>query len=279
MPELPEVETTRRKIEPLLLGRTILEVAHDAPHKYRDTHLAQGRRVTGLSRRGKYLLLHLAEQSAAQDEPHDLELLVHLGMTGGFRLESGKHTRVTFKTDAGELYFDDARRFGKVAVVPRGDYAGHPTLAAMGPEPLSADFREDDFVRLAAACGPVKLWLLSQKPVSGVGNIYADESLWAARIHPAQTRLTADEAGRLYRAVREVMGRAVEAGGSSLGDGVGNYRQHDGAPGAFQHQHHAYGRGGQPCDRCGTTIEKIVLGQRGTHFCPQCQPLRPVGAA
>ncbi|WP_221088407.1 DNA-formamidopyrimidine glycosylase [Deinococcus aquaedulcis] len=275
MPELPEVETTRRKIEPLLSGRTILEVVHDAPHRYRDTHRAAGRRIAGLSRRGKYLLLHLAEQSAAQDEAHDLELLVHLGMTGGFRLEQGQHTRVTLRTDGGDLYFDDPRRFGKMAVVPAGEYAGHPTLLAMGPEPLSDDFREEAFARLAATCGPVKPWLLSQKPVSGVGNIYADESLWAAQLHPAQTRLTREEAGRLYHAVREVMGHAVAAGGSSLGDGVGNYRQHDGQSGGYQTQHHAYGRAGQPCERCGAPIEKIVLGGRGTHFCPVCQPLHP----
>ncbi|MFC4426014.1 DNA-formamidopyrimidine glycosylase [Deinococcus navajonensis] len=274
MPELPEVETTRRKIEPLLRGRVIERVIHDAPHRYRDTHLAEGRRVQGLSRRGKYLLLQLAAADAAEGDPHDLELIVHLGMTGGFRLEEGRHTRVTLTTDSGALHFDDPRRFGKMAVVRPGEYGGMPTLTAMGPEPLSDDFVESDFVKAAAGCGAVKPWLLSQKPVSGVGNIYADESLWLARIHPAQTRLEPAEARRLYQAVREVMGAAVEAGGSSLGDGLGNYRQHDGESGAFQHAHHAYGRGGQPCDRCGTTIEKIVLGQRGTHFCPQCQRLR-----
>ena len=274
MPELPEVETTRRKIEPLLRGRVIERIAHDAPHKYRNTHLAEGKRVTGLSRRGKYLLLHLAAAEAAEGQPHDLELIVHLGMTGGFRLEAGQHTRVTLSTDAGTLHFDDPRRFGKMSVVQPGDYSALPTLAAMGPEPLSDDFKETDFVALAAQCGAVKPWLLSQKPVSGVGNIYADESLWLARIHPAQTRLKPAEARRLYAAIREVMGKAVEAGGSSLGNGVGNYRQHDGEGGWFQVQHHAYGKEGQPCTRCGTPIEKIVLGQRGTHFCPHCQKLR-----
>lgn len=274
MPELPEVETTRRKIEPLLRGRIILKVAHDASHRYRDTHLAHGRRVSGLSRRGKYLLLHLAAADAAEDDPHDLELIVHLGMTGGFRLEKGPYTRVTLATDAGELYFNDPRRFGKMAVVPAGEYGGMPTLAAMGPEPLSDDFREEDFVRRAAGAGAVKPWLLSQKPVSGVGNIYADESLWRARVHPAQTRLNAQEAGRLYRAVREVMAEAVEAGGSSLGNGLGNYRQHDGELGFFQGQHAVYGRTGQPCPRCGTPIQKMVLAQRGTHLCPVCQKLR-----
>ena len=271
MPELPEVETTRRKIEPLLRGKTIERIVHDAPHRYRDTERAHGRQVRGLTRRGKYLLLHLA----VEDGPHDLELVVHLGMTGGFRLEEGPHTRVTFELGGGEkLYFNDPRRFGKVVAVAPGDYASMPTLAAMGPEPLGEDFRLDEFVRLAANAGAVKPWLLSQKPVSGVGNIYADEALWHARIHPAQTHLNPDEATRLYHAVRDVMRAAVDAGGSSLGNGLGNYRQHDGEPGGFQHSHHVYGRAGQPCDRCGTPIAKTVLAQRGTHTCPECQKVR-----
>lgn len=270
MPELPEVENTRRKIGPLLLGRTLLHIGHDAPHRYRDTHLAHGRRVTGLSRRGKYLLLHLAAQEAAEGDQHDLELIVHLGMTGGFRVSAGPHTRVTLTTDAGILYFNDPRRFGKLAVVPRGLYTGMPTLEGMGPEPLSDDFQEEAFARLAARAGAVKPWLLSQKPVSGVGNIYADESLWRSRIHPAQTGLTREEAGRLYHAIREVLHEAVEAGGSTLRD----YAQHDGEIGAFQGRHAVYGRAGQPCPRCATPIQKIVLGQRGTHFCPECQVLR-----
>ena len=252
----------------------IERIEHDAPHKYRNTEAAHGKRIKALTRRGKYMLLQLAAADAADDVPHELELIVHLGMTGGFRLEQGKHTRVTLHTEGGVLHFDDSRRFGKWAVVAPGEYAGMPTLAAMGPEPLGEDFRLDEFVRLAANAGAVKPWLLSQKPVSGVGNIYADESLWMAKIHPAQTRLKPAEAKRLYQAIREVMRNAVDAGGSSLGNGVGNYRQHDGLSGLFQHQHHAYGRDGQPCERCGTDIRKIVLGQRGTHFCPKCQKLR-----
>lgn len=274
MPELPEVETTRLKIEPLLKGRTILRVEHDAPHKYRNTHLAIGKRIQGLTRRGKYLMLQLAAADAADDVPHELEFIIHLGMTGGFRLDSSKHTRVMLETDGGRLHFDDSRRFGKMAVVPPGQYAGMPTLEGMGPEPLSDDFQEAAFVKLARTCGAVKPWLLSQKPVSGVGNIYADESLWMAKIHPAQTHLTAAEGKRLYTAIREVMQRAVQAGGSSLGDGQTNYRQHDGKPGFFQLEHHAYGKDGTPCPRCGTDIVKIVLGQRGTHYCPKCQKLR-----
>ena len=277
MPELPEVETTRRKIEPLLVGRVLTRIEHDAPHKYTNTHRAEGRTVTSIGRRGKYLLLQLAAGEAAGDalSPEDsgpLELLVHLGMTGGFRLEAGAHTRVTLHTDAGAVYFNDARKFGKVAVVRPGEYAAFPTLHGMGPEPLSDDFKEADFVKLAAQAGAVKPWLLSQKPVSGVGNIYADESLWMSRLHPAQTKLKPAEARTLYASIREVMAAAVAAGGSTLSDGT--YQQHDGEAGSFQLRHHAYARGGTPCDRCGVMIEKIVLAQRGTHFCPHCQVLR-----
>ncbi|MDO4264464.1 MAG: bifunctional DNA-formamidopyrimidine glycosylase/DNA-(apurinic or apyrimidinic site) lyase, partial [Deinococcus sp.] len=220
-------------------------------------------------RRGKYLILPLAEGDAAPDR----ELIVHLGMTGGFRLEEGPHTRLTLRLSDVALHFNDPRRFGKVRVVRSGDYAALPTLAGMGPEPLGEDFGLEAFTQAAARAGAVKPWLLSQRPVAGVGNIYADEALWRARIHPAQGRLSAEQAARLHAAVREVMHEAVELGGSSLGSGAGNYRQHDGDLGGFQLQHAAYGRGGQPCPRCGAPIEKTVLGQRGTHFCPQCQVL------
>lgn len=280
MPELPEVETTRRKIAPLVTGRTVLEIEHLSPEKYPDTALAHGRTVLEPQRRGKYLILPLLD---AETGEADRELVVHLGMTGGFRLEQGPHTRLTIRladaaapsSEPQTLYFNDPRRFGKVRVVTAGDYAALPTLAQMGPEPLGDDFTLFEFTEAAARAGAVKPWLLSQKPVAGVGNIYADEALWRARIHPAQTHLNAEQAARLYTAVREVMHEAVESGGSSLGSGAGNYRQHDGDLGGFQLQHAAYGRGGQPCPNCGTPIEKVVLGQRGTHFCPQCQQVQP----
>ena len=195
-------------------------------------------------------------------------------MTGGFRLEAGPHTRVTLHTDQGAIYFNDARRFGKVAVVRRGRVRRLPHPApAWGRSRSRRTSAKADFVKAAASAGAVKPWLLSQKPVSGVGNIYADESLWTSRLHPAQTRLEPGEAKRLYAAIREVMTAAVAAGGSTLGDGT--YRQHDGEAGAFQVQHHVYARAGEPCERCGTPINKIVLAQRGTHFCPKCQTLKP----
>ena len=275
VPELPEVETTRLKIEPHLKGRRLLGIEHDAPQRYRDTQLAHGRTVARLSRRGKYLLLELDDQG---QEP--LELIVHLGMTGGFRFEPSTHTRVTLHIEGGEgpsaLYFQDSRRFGKMAVVRPGEYAGMPTLAKMGPEPLSEAFEEAAFVEAVAGSGRmIKPWLLSQLPVAGVGNIYADESLWRARLHPAQSRLSVPEVKRLYAAIRDTMGEAVQAGGSTLSDGT--YAQPDGISGLFQMRHNVYDRAGQPCNRCGTPIEKTVLAQRGTHFCPHCQVLEVRG--
>ena len=170
MPELPEVETTRRQLEPHLVGRTIVRIAHDAPHKYRDTQRAEGRTVTALTRRGKYIIARLAAGEADADE---LELIVHLGMTGGFRFTPGSHNRVTLTTDTGELYFQDPRRFGKWAVVAPGEYRAYPTLHGMGPEPLSPDFDEAGFVKLAASAPAVKPWLLSQGPVAGAGALAA----------------------------------------------------------------------------------------------------------
>ncbi|AFZ65830.1 DNA-formamidopyrimidine glycosylase [Deinococcus peraridilitoris] len=266
MPELPEVETTRRQLAPLLVGRTIVRIEHDGRHRYRDTHLAEGRRVTRLDRRGKYLIAQF------EDDPHEsLELIVHLGMTGGFRSATGRHTRVTVHLDDGSaLYFQDSRRFGKWAVVRTGEYGSMPTLQNIGPEPLSEDFDEEAFVTQALNAPVVKTWLLSQGPVAGLGNIYVDEALWRAGIHPARTRLAPEEARRLYTAIREVLTEAVEAGGSTLADHT--YAQPNGESGWFQFRHNVYARKGKACARCGGTIEKIVLGQRGTHFCPECQP-------
>ncbi|WP_425146045.1 DNA-formamidopyrimidine glycosylase [Deinococcus sp.] len=276
MPELPEVETTRLKIEPHLLGRRLLDIQHDAPHKYRDTELARGRTVARLGRRGKYLLLELDDPGQER-----LELIVHLGMTGGFRLEATPHTRVVLHVEQEDgtrtaLYFQDARRFGKMAVVRPGEYAGMPTLAQMGPEPLSDAFGQAEFAAAVAGLPKmIKPYLLSQLPVAGVGNIYADESLWRAQVHPAQTRLTRDETQRLYRAIRETMAEAVAAGGSTLSDG--SYAQPDGVSGLFQMRHAVYDRAGQPCPRCGTEIVRTVLAQRGTHLCPACQVLQARG--
>ena len=268
MPELPEVETTRQALEPALLGREVVAVEHADPDRYRDTGLAVGRTVTGVDRRGKYLIVRLDD---------DLDAIVHLKMTGGFRFPGPagsfesppRFERLRLRTDAGEVSFVDSRRFGIWRVVPRGEYAGIEALRTMGPEPLTDDFRPDAFADAMARVTRVKPALLSQRIVAGLGNIYADEALWEAGLHPESARLTREQSDRLHAAIRNVLARAVDAGGSTLSDA--SYQQPDGQPGYFQHQHRAYGRDGSPCERCGTSILKYRLAQRGTHYCPACQ--------
>jgi formamidopyrimidine-DNA glycosylase len=267
MPELPEVETTRRALEPYLLGKTITNIAHTDPERYRNTLNAVGRKILALERRGKYLILRLED---------DQDVIVHLKMTGGFRFPSSseevpRFERLRLSTDAGEVSYVDARRFGFWEVVPKDAWGHIGTLAAMGPEPLGEDFTLEDFTKAMAKVSKVKSALLSQKPVAGVGNIYADESLWAAKIHPEASKLTKVQSKRLHSAIIEVMARAVKAGGSTLSDN--SYQQPNGNPGYFQLEHHVYDSAGKACSRCGTTIEKYWLGQRGTHFCPECQKL------
>lgn len=265
MPELPEVETTRRILEPYLLGQRIQQLLHQDPARYRNTERAEGRRVLGTSRRGKYLIVHLDKS---------LELIVHLGMTGGFRFQPHQHTRVTLHLPRQTLYYTDPRRFGKWWVVEAGDYREIGLLGRMGPEPLSQDFTLGGFKQaLAQTSRKIKEVLLSQEAVAGVGNIYADESLWRSQIHPERPAhtLSPTEVRRLHGAIREVMGQAVEAGGSTLSDE--SYQQPNGEPGYFQFAHNAYDRTGQPCKRmgCKGRIVKIVVSGRGTHFCPGCQ--------
>ncbi|WP_457637871.1 bifunctional DNA-formamidopyrimidine glycosylase/DNA-(apurinic or apyrimidinic site) lyase [Oceanithermus sp.] len=263
MPELPEVETIRRMLEPAVVGRRILGLEHDDERKYRFTDLAVGRYVRAIRRRGKFLLFDL----------DDLEMVVHLGMSGSLRLDQGSHTRVRIELEGQTVFFNDPRRFGRLAVLPRGDYAAFPTLARMGPEPLSRSFTAAGFYRsLQRSRRAIKTALLSQEPVAGLGNIYTDESLWLARINPLRksSSLTLEEARRLHRAIRKVLRRALELGGSTLGDGV--YLRPSGEPGYFQIEHRVYGRAGESCPRCGATIFKTVLGGRSTHFCPLCQP-------
>ncbi|WP_299430364.1 bifunctional DNA-formamidopyrimidine glycosylase/DNA-(apurinic or apyrimidinic site) lyase, partial [uncultured Meiothermus sp.] len=241
MPELPEVETIRRILEPYLLGQRIQRLLHRDPARYRGTELAEGRQVLGSSRRGKYLIWHLDKK---------LEIIVHLGMTGGFRFEPHRHTRVTLQLPGQTLYYTDPRRFGKWWVVEAGDYGEIGLLKRMGPEPLSESFALTSFQRsLAQTSRKIKEVLLGQEAVAGVGNIYADESLWLSQIHPERPSKTLSslEVKRLHRAIREVMERAVEAGGSTLSDQ--SYQQPGGGPGYFQLELSAYGRTGLPCKR------------------------------
>ena len=261
-------------MEPWLSGRTILaaELVEAEPGpKYEGLERATGQQILSVGRRGKFLLLPLS---------HGDELVIHLGMTGIISAEPfPKHTRVKLTLDPAPndtLYFQDVRRFGRFLVVPAGRYETLPTLHAMGPEPLGEAFTPLGFYRaLQGSAMPVKPFLLSQKPVSGVGNIYADEALWRARIHPLTPAraISRVKATRLAGAIREVLLASLEAKGTTLQD----YRTVNGEVGGYLERLHVYGKPEAPCPRCGRPISKIVLAGRGTHFCPYCQKLPGVG--
>lgn len=267
MPELPEVETIRRDLAPLLEGRTITGVVEALadPH-YRNLAAAVGGTIRALRRRGKYMLLDLGER----------ELVVHLGMTGQVGVLSAippalRHVHVRFLLDNGEVFFlNDPRRFGYLVVVARGDYAAIPTLAAMGPEPLAAGFAFEPFARAMARARKVKPLLLSQRVVAGLGNIYVDEALHRARLHPERGALTRPEARRLYDAIREVLATGIANRGTTFKDyrdGMGRYGTNQGFLWAFDQE-------GKPCRQCGGLIEKTRVGNRGTYLCPHCQRVK-----
>ncbi|WP_243028679.1 DNA-formamidopyrimidine glycosylase [Thermus albus] len=263
MPELPEVETTRKKLLPLFLGKRLLRIEHQDPLRYRNTERALGQRVEDLRRRGKFLLFALTE---------GWEMVVHLGMTGGFRLEKTPHTRVAFRLEDQEVFFHDPRRFGRIWVVERGDYREIPLLPRLGLEPLSEEFQFLSFWEgLRKSRKPLKALLLDQSLAAGVGNIYADEALFRAHLSPLRRgrELGKEEALRLFLALKEVLAEAVALGGSTLSDRT--YQQPDGLPGSFQERHAVYGRTGLPCPACGTPIAKRTVAGRGTHYCPRCQ--------
>jgi formamidopyrimidine-DNA glycosylase len=269
MPELPEVETTRRGLLPRLRGRSLEHVVvRDARLRWPvpadlESRLA-GRTLHALTRRGKYLLFDFG--SATQ--------IVHLGMSGSLRFaETGepatRHDHVDWQFDDGTvLRLRDPRRFG--AVLWTADLAGHPLLAHLGPEPLTAAF---DATYLHAQCqrrsAAIKQVIMDAQVVVGVGNIYASESLFHAGIRPATAarRLSRPACARLVGAVKRVLDAAIAAGGSSLRD----YVQSSGELGYFQLQTQVYDREGLPCKACATPIRRIVQGQRATFYCPRCQ--------
>ena len=280
MPELPEVETVRRALAPVMEGRHILH-AHVGrpdlrwPLPDRLASRLEGRRVAGLQRRGKYVLLPLD-----QDET----MLLHLGMSGSIRIHQaqpprGKHDHIVL-TMGGEkadgalanapeswIVFNDPRRFGWLDL-----YAGevHPMLADMGPEPLGNSFSADHLASaLAGRKGPIKTALLDQALVAGIGNIYACEALLMAGLSPRRKAGTirGGRADRLVAAIRSVLASAIEDGGTSLRDHV----QPGGEIGYFVQRLTVYGRDGQPCGICGATIRRIIQSGRSSFYCPDCQ--------
>jgi formamidopyrimidine-DNA glycosylase len=273
MPELPEVETIRRQLEPLVVGRRLTS-AWAFPHpKFTAALEVVGATITGTARRGKYLLLPL-------DDGRDL--VVHLGMTGSLRVrpagDSGDaYVRAWWGLDdpsqasggaAGQaLEYRDVRRFGRLAVAADGQYAG--TLAVQGPDALDRQLTAEEFWQaLRRSRRAVKTQLLSQRPIAGVGNIYADEALWRARVNPALRSVTRAQAAALLDAVRQVLAGSLHHGGTTLT----SYRNAEGLPGRNQQRLNVYGQAGLPCPRCGTELRSRVLDGRTTTWCPTCQP-------
>jgi formamidopyrimidine-DNA glycosylase len=256
VPELPEVETIRRQLEPLVVGRRLTS-AWAFPHpKFAAALEVEGATVTGTARRGKYLLLPLDDGR---------ELIVHLGMTGSLRVRPW--WGLDGPDPAGEaLEYRDVRRFGRLAVAEDGRYAG--TLAVQGPDALDRRLTADDFWRaLKRSRRAVKTQLLSQRPVAGVGNIYADEALWRAGVNPSRRTLTRKQAAALLEALREVLRGSLHYGGTTLT----TYRNVEGRPGRNQQRLDVYGQAGLPCPRCGTELRSRLLDGRTTTWCPTCQ--------
>ncbi len=253
MPELPEVESVRRQLDPELAGRTITETFADPlpsiPREFHDVDRANRRTIERVGRRGKFLIAPLDD---------GLELIMHLGMTGSFRFDHpDPYVRAWMALDDGRtLYFRDVRRFGRIAVVDAGDYAAIPTLQLLGPEPLSDEFDPVLFATdLKKTTAPIKPYLLSQRPVAGVGNIYADEALWLARIHPAPTDQQGQGAGSARRHKKGIAGRHRPGGDhlSRLHHGQRRVRPQCLVSDCVR-------AGGRPCPRCQTALRKVVLG-------------------
>ena len=271
MPELPEVETIRSRLAPALAGRRFERVEildsrltrPEAPEAVAAELV--GERVADVRRRGKYLVL------AFESGRH---LLVHLRMTGGFQHpapgEHDSHRRAIVSLDDGSLLaYRDVRRFGTWLLLEPGELDGY-LAARIGGEPLEAAFTTAALVRaLEGRRAPIKAALLDQRAVAGVGNIYADEALWRARVHPLRPAGELDRAE--VAAVRRGVRKALELGIARQGATLRDYRDPDGRRGRMQTAFRVYGRDGEPCERCGTPIEKTRAAGRGTWFCPSCQ--------
>jgi formamidopyrimidine-DNA glycosylase len=268
VPELPEVETIRAQLAPRLVGRTLTRVEILDPRLTRPydlfevTEELEGDVVHAVERRGKYLLLRLES---------GFGLLVHLRMTGGFGFAPATHERAVIELDDGtRLVYRDVRRFGTWLVLEEAELEPYLT-SKNGPEPLGPRFTSGWLApQLARRRAPVKAVLLDQRVVAGLGNIYADEALWRARLNPLRpaNTLSEDEVARLVRAIRAALRAGIERQGSTLRD----YAAPDGASGSMQEEFRVYGRPGAPCPRCGTPIACTRLAGRATHFCPSCQP-------
>lgn len=273
LPELPEVETVKRTLKRLIVGKTVEDVKVFLPKIVKEppdvdlfVERLRGRKVTGLGRRGKFLKIFF--------DPW--VLVSHMRMEGRYRLlpreePLEKHTHVVFRfTDGTDLRYRDVRQFGTMHLFRRGEEERYPPLNKLGPEPLSEEFTLEQFrKRFAGRTTRLKALLLNQEFLSGLGNIYVDEALFGAGLHPERPvqSLTDEEKERLYQSIRSTLKKAVEAGGST----VRSYVDGNGDMGMFQLQIQVYGRQGEPCPRCGKPIRRMVVAGRGTHLCTECQ--------
>ncbi len=288
MPELPEVETVRRGLSELIIGKVVKAEAHDTAKGFPNTsddvsRFLVGATITDVRRRAKVLMIDLSTKYS---------LIIHLKMTGQLvfvgetRFGAGhpndslvnelpdKSTRVTLTfTDETKLFFNDQRKFGWMRLMPTVEIPNIDFMQKVGPEPLSEDFSSKEFMQRFARRGKtnIKAALLDQSVVAGIGNIYADESLWGAKIHPKRlvNTITEQEFELLFHEMREVMNLAVEKGGSSNH----TYVNAEGKKGSYMDFARVFRREGLACPRCGTTIEKLRVAGRGTHICPYCQQL------
>ena len=271
MPELPEVETVRRGLEKLILGKKISNIDIRYPKMIKtDLHEFQkempGQVILSMGRRGKYLLFYLS----------DKVLISHLRMEGKYfyypdQVPERKHAHILIHfEDGGTLVYEDVRKFGTMELLAPKLLEAYFVTKKLGPEPTEQDF---DLARLKLALKkskkPIKSHLLDQTLVAGLGNIYVDEVLWRAKIHPfrSSNSLSSQEARKVHDETIKVLGQAVEKGGST----IRTYTNAFGEDGTMQEFHQGYDKAGQACSRCGAIIEKIQLGGRGTHFCPKCQ--------
>ena len=271
MPELPEVETVRRGLEKLILGKKISNIDIRYPKMiktdlYEFQQEIHGQVIQSMGRRGKYLLFYL----------DDKVLISHLRMEGKYfyypdQVPERKHAHVLIHfEDGGTLVYEDVRKFGTMELLAPELLEAYFISKKLGPEPTEQDFDLGSFkLALKKSNKPIKSHLLDQTLVAGLGNIYVDEVLWRAKVHPSRTSnsLTAQEARKVHDETINVLGQAVEKGGST----IRTYTNAFGEDGTMQEFHQVYDKAGQACSRCETIIEKIQLGGRGTHFCPKCQ--------
>lgn len=272
MPELPEVETVARGLSPAMVGRHVVNVTHNRedlrfPFPSDMAQRIEGQAITSISRRAKYLLFHLSSGDV---------VLAHLGMSGKMLInpldeyEAQKHDHVLWELDDGNLFiFNDARRFGMIDIVSKSDISDHQLLSSLGPEPLSDSFDASYLAeQLKKRSCDVKVALMDQKLVVGVGNIYACEALFMSGVSPfMEAKKAVKHADALVANIKTVLSAAIDSGGSTLRD----YVRSDGDIGYFQHKFSVYGHENSPCFVCETPIIRQVQAGRSTFFCPTCQ--------